>query len=216
MNKSHLIRKERRTRERQARREAILDAAREVFFSRGLMATTVDDIAMRCGLAKGTLYLYFKSKEDIYVSLMEEGGLLLKKEMEKVKELPLKSDRLLKRLLDVYYGFYKKHRDYFRIMFLSRHPDVQAKVSKDILERCMENGRECLMIVGGAIQNGVVSGLFRKVDSWAAANILWAAVNGIIMIYEQGPSHPEELVGIPLEEMLEIHFQLTMEGLKKR
>lgn len=216
MNKSHKTRNNRRTRERINRKMAILKAAKKVFFKHGLMAATVDEIAMCCGLAKGTIYLYFKSKEEIYVSLMNEGALLLKKEMEKAAGLPGKSDKVLKRLLYAYYGFYKKHKDYFRIIFLSSHPDVRAKVSEEILMRCMENGRGCLAIVSGAVQKGIENGLFRKVNPWAAANILWAAANGIIMIYEQNPRHPDELVGIPLEDMLRIHFKMALEGLIKR
>ena len=64
---------ERRQREKQARRQAILDAARECFFKDGFEATTVSQITDRVELSTGTLYLYFKNKEEIYVSILEEG-----------------------------------------------------------------------------------------------------------------------------------------------
>jgi len=63
--------KERRDREEQARLQAILDAAESVFARKGYYETRMDDIALKAELAKGTLYYYFKSKDEIYVHLLE-------------------------------------------------------------------------------------------------------------------------------------------------
>jgi len=56
---------ERKERERQKRRAEIVKAAEQVFFTRGFEKSTMDDIAERAELSKGTLYLYFKSKEEL-------------------------------------------------------------------------------------------------------------------------------------------------------
>lgn len=56
---------ERKEREREHRREDILDAAQHVFFEKGLPTATMDEIAEIAELSKGTLYLYYKSKEDL-------------------------------------------------------------------------------------------------------------------------------------------------------
>ena len=63
--------KERRGREEQARLLAILGAAESVFASKGYYETRMDDIANKAELAKGTIYYYFKSKEEIYLHLLE-------------------------------------------------------------------------------------------------------------------------------------------------
>jgi AcrR family transcriptional regulator len=54
-----------------ARRQALLDAALEEFFDRGFSAARTHDIAQRAGLSKGTLYLYFDSKEAVFAELIE-------------------------------------------------------------------------------------------------------------------------------------------------
>src|SRR6266446_5833309 len=51
----------------------ILAAARKVFAGSGYSEATVDQIAAAAGLAKGTIYLYFSSKKDIYLAAMKEG-----------------------------------------------------------------------------------------------------------------------------------------------
>jgi len=57
---------ERKEREKERRRNAIIDAAEEVFFSKGVEDATMDEVAERAELSKGTLYLYFKNKNDLF------------------------------------------------------------------------------------------------------------------------------------------------------
>src|SRR3990172_4634377 len=67
----------RREREKAQRREDILQAAREVFFTRGINHATVDEIAEQAEVSKGTVYLYFDTKETILAHLLLEGLQLL-------------------------------------------------------------------------------------------------------------------------------------------
>lgn len=62
---------------RAARREEILDAARRVFAERGFRGTTIADIAEGAGIALGTIYLYFPSKEDVFAALHQRLGELI-------------------------------------------------------------------------------------------------------------------------------------------
>ena len=63
---------ERKEREKQQRREEIVQAAEEVFFSKGFEKSTMDDVAEKAELSKGTLYLYFKSKEELLIGIIEQ------------------------------------------------------------------------------------------------------------------------------------------------
>ncbi len=60
---------ERKEREKQRRKEDIINSAEGVFFSKGFESATMDDIAEKVELSKGTLYLYFKSKEDLHLAV---------------------------------------------------------------------------------------------------------------------------------------------------
>src|SRR5271165_1345139 len=55
------------------RSSEILEAATKVFSSKGFADTTVDEIADEAGIAKGTIYLYFRSKRDIYIAALKQG-----------------------------------------------------------------------------------------------------------------------------------------------
>ncbi len=64
---------ERKEREKALRYEAIIDAAERQFFSRGFENVTMEDIAKELELAKGTLYLYFKNKDELYFAIVLRG-----------------------------------------------------------------------------------------------------------------------------------------------
>lgn len=216
MNKSHNKKKERRENEQLARRAAILEAAREIFFAKGFMNATIDEIAERCGLAKGTIYLYFQSKEEIYASVMAEGMRLLREALASLADLHPGEEGLVENAFRVYFRFYQQNRNYFRIMFLSSQPDMRARVPAELHQACSETGRECLAMVKNLIQQGIEKGFHRKVDAWAVANVLWAMVNGIIMSFEQDPYYREEIAGMELEEMLRHGLDLAMGGLRAK
>ena len=63
---------ERKQQERHARRRRIQRAARTVFAEKGYAKTSIEQIAREASLSVGAIYLYFRSKEDLYVSLLEE------------------------------------------------------------------------------------------------------------------------------------------------
>jgi AcrR family transcriptional regulator len=75
--------RERRGREEQARLGAILLAAENVFAERGYYQARMDDIAEVAELAKGTLYYYFKSKDEIYIHLLEREAKKVHEEIER-------------------------------------------------------------------------------------------------------------------------------------
>lgn len=204
----------RRQKEQAQRRQAILDAAREAFFEKGFMTATMEAIAQRCDLAKGTIYLYFRSKEELYVSIMAEGLELLKDDLNRVRSLSLPCDRLLGEVLKIYHAFYEGNRKYFRIMFLSSQPDVRERVPDELLRRCMERARECMEVLSRLIEKGIQDGVFRSVSPWAFANILWSTVNGIIMHYEQGTLYRDEILKLPLQDMLREALDLALNGLR--
>ncbi len=65
--------KERRELEKQARRDQILDAARKLLFSQGIEKISISRISKEAELGVGTIYFYFKNKEDIFIALQQEG-----------------------------------------------------------------------------------------------------------------------------------------------
>src|SRR3954470_22154723 len=89
----------------------ILEAARKVFARKGFDQTTVDDIAAAAGVAKGTLYLYFRSKRDIYLAALKEGVLALHAESDHNMAAAINTPDKLRAFVATRVTYFEQNRD---------------------------------------------------------------------------------------------------------
>lgn len=90
-------------RDPEARRQAILEAGLAVFAAEGFAATKLDDVADKAGVAKGTIYLHFKDKQDLFEQIVRDAVLPVITRLEGVAKLPdLPTEVVLKALFDLF------------------------------------------------------------------------------------------------------------------
>ncbi len=205
---------ERKAREKKARQEAILKAAQKVFFSKGLDQTTIDDIAEQAELSKGTIYLYFKSKEELYISVFLRGLDILTNQFQKVRKYfkTARADDLIREIRDIYYKFFMEYPEYFYINSLLYHGRIKDKIDPFIWSLTHQQSKKCLLVVSEIIQKGIIDGIFREVDYWKMANSFWGAATGVMMILDD--EEHRKFVGIPVKELLDYTIDMLIEGLK--
>ena len=110
------------------KRHAILDAARTIFSRRGYAGASVDDVAGEAGVAKGTLYLYFKSKEELYVAaLARDLGALAHTARAEMDRVPTLRQKMLA-FLRVRLEYSRANEDFLRI-YLAESGSVFMKSS---------------------------------------------------------------------------------------
>ncbi len=159
------------------KKDAILDAARTVFSRKGYADTAVDDVAEEAGIAKGTLYLYFKSKECLYLSALASDIRKMseqaRREMERVEGLRDK----LRAFLRVRLEFTKSHQHFLRI-YLAEYGSmfVKAPLSRETVQLLRENMRYMTRVVEQAIANGEIN----AVPAGAVAGAIFDVSRGLI------------------------------------
>jgi len=204
--------KERKLKEKEARRESILEAAKSVFVEKGLRGSTVDEIASRAELGKGTIYLYFKVKEAIYVALIEKGLALLEERLRSAVDPSLKADANLRRLSEAYYRFYEEEPHYFKLLMYCNLEETKAIVDIKAVEQASLG---CLSSVSAVIQKGVREKVFSpKVVAGKAAAVLWAASLGVLFLFGQDQGKGR-IFNLDVKELLSIEVELFMKGLRK-
>ena len=97
------------------RRQAILEAARTVFARKGYAGTGVEDIADQAGIGKGTIYLYFASKEQIYLAALLEEARKLDAESRKAMAAADRWQDKLRAFVEVRLRYFDEHQDFMRI-----------------------------------------------------------------------------------------------------
>jgi AcrR family transcriptional regulator len=204
----------RRTREKEARKVQILDAARELFFTRGFEGTTVEDIAEQTELSKGAIYLYFPSKEEIYVSIMHEGSKILHEMLTRAASANLPADTLLRRLGHMYYRFYREYPGYFRMLFLYySSPEMTRKVTPELCKECEIQAKDSLGLVAEIIQKGIKSKMFKPCNPWEFAVMTWTCQNGVILLEERGDDQLLNL-NTTVEKLLDLFLESVITSLK--
>lgn len=176
---------ERKEREKEERRTEILKAAEKVFFEKGLAQATMDEIAERAELSKGTLYLYYGSKEDLYLGVECRGKQILKEMFEKAASTGQGAIERLQNFGHAYFEFYQRHRDYFRMFAFSENNQLHSQVSQQMLEECSASGQKIGQVMSEVIQDGIKEGVFRQeLDPFEMTIILWLTSKGIIDGFE--------------------------------
>lgn len=206
--------KARRERKTLERREAILAAARDVFYESGFHRATVDEVAERAEVAKGTVYLYFESKETILSYLLLEGLEALDEQLAAAfnEKATLSAEKRLRRLCAAYIDFYQTEPDYFRLMMAFDRGQFQEAIPQEVYKTILEKSAQGLAWVARAVQQGVEDKDFARCDAHKTAGVLWSAVNGALVIV----SHPlrREMLAQKPEALYNGVMELTIKGLK--
>jgi AcrR family transcriptional regulator len=203
----------RREREKLQRKNTILEAARHLFFEKGYR-TTMDEIAERAELSKGTLYIYFKSKDELYVSVIVEGFRILEKRMQ---EALAKVEGPEEKVKAVYYAFVDhclKNREYFRITQYFLTEDARENTSRELIDAINIDSMKLLEYGVRAIQEGIEEGVFRDdIDPMAASIITWRNATGILDLVVL--DEEANMVTGNYGELFDLAFDLLIRGAKK-
>ncbi|MCU1232156.1 MAG: transcriptional regulator, TetR family [Candidatus Solibacter sp.] len=139
------------------RRCAILQAARAVFARQGYASTVVDDIATQAGIAKGTLYLYFPSKEQIYLAaLLEEARQLDADSRAAMNAAPTWREKL-GAYLQVRLNYFESHQDFLRIyMSEFRGMFMHGKLNPEFMHLIQQGEAQLAQVFAVAAARGEI------------------------------------------------------------
>lgn len=165
--------------EKQERRKAILEAAKTVFAEKGYDAAILDEIASKVGYAKGTLYLYFSSKEELFLTLMEtEIGKLIDI-IRNVSQRPSRPLEKVSTLVKKVLNHFEANREFFRI-FTPERGGLTEKHHPKLRKRILPKYKEALSLTSQLIKEGMDKGEIRKSDPLTLAHALTGLVNAMI------------------------------------
>lgn len=201
---------ERRQREKERRREDIVDAAERVFFSQGWDEATMEDVAAEAELGKATIYLYFSSKEELYSAVQLRGMRIMHAMFERAvadKESGIERTEAVGR---AYIAFAHQYPKYFDAMM---HFGSKAKNVEEMAEwerECEALGESTIELVANTVQAGIDDGTIRKeLDPLRTAFILWAQTTGMLQILSVKGEHLEGVHGVGSDDLMERYFEFV-------
>ncbi len=199
----------RREREQQMRRQLIMNAAQRLFEKKGYESTTVDEIAAEAELGKGTIYSYFKSKDEIYIAILEQGLEILKERVFQVVDGQLSAVETLYALYDTFIQYHRERRDFAETLFVQVDEQIFLRLG-DLVRGLKNKSSEWVELVSGVLQKGIDAGEFIPCDIDRMAKTIIGLILGLILQYEMGRIDED------LENFQTTLFQLVLQGIKKQ
>ena len=205
---------ERKEREKQQRREEIIQAAEKVFFTKGFDKSTMDDIAEHAELSKGTLYLYFKSKEDLHMAVARKAIGMLNSITEGVKKVQGNAMEKLLHMGRACIEFSNSHPDHMKAIMTLEGFELQS-ISLTIEEmQDMIYKESPVGMVIEIVEQGVGEKLIRSdIPPAMIAHTLWMQVLSVIRFVIMKKSL-FEMLDLSPAKVYESHFELVLNGIR--
>lgn len=175
---------ERRKRERENRKNAILKAARKLFFEKGFKTVTVESIARKAELSKGSIYLYYNSKEEIYTQILLSDIDKFHDRISDILQTPTRASEALMRLSAIYVDFFLNDRELFRILMTFMLHTNDMNLPEDLNNHIIKTTNRTVNIIEQVFKYGVEQGEFPgTLNLRQNRNAIWGMLNGIISLH---------------------------------
>lgn len=187
------------------RRAEILDAARKVCAARGYHEMTVDEIAQAAGIAKGTVYLYFRSKHEIYWAIIENVLAVLHEQVRQELAKPGTIEECVRRFVTTKMTYFEAHHDLLRLYYnevnsvAAKPPRVREQFERQYLEQ--------VRLLQSALEGAMAEGILRPMRSDMAALTIFEVTRGAVMHRTRGWSKAS------LQDDIEFTFSFIWKGL---
>ncbi|WP_103665564.1 TetR/AcrR family transcriptional regulator [Gracilimonas amylolytica] len=177
--------KERKEREKSRRRDQILDAAIELTGQQGFERTTMDEIAEKAELSKGTLYLYYKDKSSLYQAIKKRALQSLHQDFLTVLQQDKPGAMLVKEMISSFLDMIQKNVTFTKAIMLYRGSESSdSDQQSSIAEKCLNIENDVNMLMVKAIQIGVQDGsITTKLDPKLLALQIGFQMRGLLQFY---------------------------------
>jgi AcrR family transcriptional regulator len=160
------------------KRERILAAALRLFANQPYQDVTMDRVAESAGVAKGTLYLYFPSKEALYLGILSDGLESISKRYQATVDPRAGIAERLRRAIDVSIQFYDERRDLLRL--IATEEPRMAEARNRLIQTWRERG---FNFFTSLIEDGIEQGVFAPTDSRLATLAILGGIRSVLLYY---------------------------------
>ncbi|MGP8005236.1 MAG: TetR/AcrR family transcriptional regulator [Smithella sp.] len=207
-------RRKKKEKGKESRRNTILKAARRLFLDRGFKAVTVDSIAAKSEVSKGSIYLCFDSKEEIYTQILIADNIALNERIRNFTSIEASASQLLQEFSRIYVDYFLNDKELFRILMTFMMQTGQMHLTDKQSNELIRSTNENIKPISEIIQKGIDSGEFFPIKNIRQIqNAIWGMLNGIISLYL--------FTGNPIKRMERIHstvqnsLDVIIKGLKE-
>ena len=200
---------DRRKREKEARKQLILNSAERIIKAKGIDETTMTDVAIEAEVGKGTLYLYFKNKDQLLAALSLRGLQILLDFFKKAISRHENNKEKIKEMMRANYEYFKKYPFYYEL-----NASFESKYSAVAVKELAYISEEIYQMFNSVILAGIEEGSINKVlEPEYLSRLLWSMTIGVIQFMSVRHMEFSEESGIRIEAMFDQFIVLLDTGI---
>ncbi|MGH9441332.1 MAG: TetR/AcrR family transcriptional regulator [Thermoanaerobaculia bacterium] len=157
----------------ESKQSEILAAASRVFAARQYHEVLCDEIAQEAGVGKGTIYRYFRTKEDLYFATILQGYEAINHSLASAITAETSPEKRLERIARELFEYFWDRRSFYSLLYRNEQRFLAQE------GRLKKNREHLVKIVEQTIREGVESGQFRQVDTKTAAEMFLGMIRAI-------------------------------------
>ncbi len=190
-------------------KESVMDAAEKLFESKGYEATTVDEIAYNTGISKATVYAYYRSKEEIWDSLMCRYMEFMLEDARKAADGEGTFEERYYKLCFALVAKFEEHP----VIYRGTLGKISMDMEQEIYKKIYDVGEATNEAIADFIRSGIKEGVVRKdIDIYPAVIMMWSSISGIISMASDKEEYLKMRFKMSKEEYLKKAFRMLLEG----
>ena len=195
--------RQRRAAEKQELRQAILKAAGELFLQHGYEQFSLRQVAEQIGYSPGTIYLYFRNKDDLLMAVVSEGFERFGQSLRTAAESTTDARQRLHALMDAYIHFGLENPVLYRLMFMQR-TDFLVERSEGLLQPKINS----FAVLEETVQAGLAAHALPPGEVLSTADALWSLSHGLVSLAISLPIFDEERIRAGVQRLHELLRQI--------
>jgi AcrR family transcriptional regulator len=172
--------------------QSIQEAALRVIARKGMAAATMQEIAEEAGVAKGTIYLYFRDREELVERTFEQAMARLMSEVDTALARETSIEDRIRAVMTAKLEFFSKNREFFRLYLSMRMPEGTPERQRRQKRHCQPQYRARLEKLGAALEEAMQKGELRRMDTRRLALFIVEGSTAVVLErLSEDPAPPE-------------------------
>jgi AcrR family transcriptional regulator len=161
--------------------QSIQEATMRVISRKGMAAATMQEIAEEAGVAKGTLYLYFRDRDELVEKTFDSAMTQLHATIDAALSSEAPFEEKLRRVLAAKIEFFRDNREFFRLYMSLRFPEGNAAQQRRQKRTCQPQYRSRIEQMAGVLREAMAKGEVREMDPLRLALLIVEGTNAIVI-----------------------------------
>src|SRR5437588_5164380 len=176
-----------------------------VIARKGMSAATMQEIAEEAGVAKGTIYLYFRDRDELVEKTFERAMSELHARVDAALESTGSFDQKLRLMITAKIEFFREHREFFRLYMSLRYPEGNAQQQRRQRRTCQPQYRTRMEQLARVLEQAMDRGEVRRMDAKRLALLIVEASNAVIIerVIEEAPPAEKQAVELIASAILD-------------